>query len=187
MTHYLDLQLRSDPELPPHQLLAALYARLHRALVQRAESRIAVSFPGHCTTPPTLGTTLRLIGPEENLVGLMAMDWLVGLRDYVKVGPLAEVPRSATARTLRRIQAKSSPERLRRRQVRRHGLSAEESVQRIPDTAAEMLRLPYVQLASASTQQTFRIFLRVGEPQAMSVDGEFNAYGLSATATIPWF
>lgn len=187
MTHYLDLQLRRNPELPAHQLLAALYARLHRTLVQRAVNRIAVSFPGYSAAPPTLGTTLRLIGNDESLDRLMALDWLAGLRDHVKVGAIAAVPGHAIARTLRRVQAKSSPERLRRRQVRRHGLSPEEAAQCIPDSAAEMLRLPYVQLPSSSTMQTFRLFLRMGEPQATGVDGEFNAYGLSGNATTPWF
>lgn len=187
MTHYLDLKLRTDPESSPSQLLSVLYAKLHRALVQRGNGRIAVSFPGYSTSPPQLGTTLRLIGAGEDLSALMAVDWMLALRDHVLVGPVAEIPAHATARTLRRVQAKSSPERLRRRQMRRHGLTEEEAVQRIPDTAAEMLRLPYLHLASASTGQKFRLFLRLGEPQSSSVSGEFNAYGLSNSATIPWF
>ncbi|MQY51285.1 type I-F CRISPR-associated endoribonuclease Cas6/Csy4 [Rhodocyclus gracilis] len=187
MTHYLDFSLRPDPELPPSQLLSALYAKLHRALVQRSDGRIAVSFPGYSTAPPQLGTTLRLIGPEEDLSALIAVDWMLALRDHVIVSPIAAIPAHAKARTLRRVQAKSSPERLRRRQMRRHGFTEEEVVQRIPDTATEMLRLPYLHLASASTGQKFRLFLRLGEPQSSNVSGEFNTYGLSTTATIPWF
>ena len=33
MDHYVDIDVRPDPEFPVHQLMSALYAKLHRALV----------------------------------------------------------------------------------------------------------------------------------------------------------
>ena len=33
MDHYVDIDVRTDPEFPAHQLMSALYAKLHRALV----------------------------------------------------------------------------------------------------------------------------------------------------------
>ena len=187
MSHYLDIHLRPDPEFPAHQLLSALYAKLHRALVQLSVNSIAVSFPDYSLAPASLGSRLRLIGAEPELSRLLALTWLQGMRDHIEVGPVAAVPADAALRTLRRVQAKSSPERLRRRQMRRHGLTEAEALQRAPDTAAEKLRLPFVQLASGSTGQTFRLYLRMGTPAVNSLTGEFNAFGLSGAASIPWF
>ena len=187
MSHYLDIQLRADPEFPAHQLMAALYAKLHRALVQSGASTIGVSFPGYMERPPSLGDSLRLVAPEADLRRLMEDDWLKGMRDHAAPGIVSPVPGNAEHRQLRRVQAKSSPERLRRRQMRRHGLTVEQADQRVPDSAAERLQLPFLQLGSASTGQKFRLYLRMGTPATGSAPGCFNAYGLSSTATIPWF
>ena len=186
MHHYIDIHLRPDPEFPPHQLMAALYSKLHRVLVQLKVSTIGVSFPGYSDMPPTLGNTLRLFGPEADLNQLMQQDWLKGMRDHAEVCRAATVPADAVHRALHRVQAKSNPERLRRRQMRRHGLTQDQARELVPDSAAEKLRLPFVQLGSASTGQVFRLYLRLGLPGSGS-PGSFNAYGLSASATIPWF
>ena len=187
VTHYLDIHLRSDPELSAAHLLAALYAKLHRALVRLRASSIGVSFPGHGESAHRLGDRLRLIGPADDLTRLMALDWLSGMRDHVSVGGTAPVPANAQHRTLRRVQAKSNPERLRRRQMKRHGLTEAQALQQVPDSAAERLDLPFIQMTSASTGETFRLFLRLGPPQATSTAGTFNGYGLSTAATIPCF
>ena len=186
MHHYIDIHLRPDPEFPPHQLMSALYAKLHRALVQLKATTIGVSFPGYAEVPPTLGNTLRLFGPEADLSWLVQQDWLKGMRDHAEVCLATMVPADAVHRALRRVQAKSNPERLRRRQMRRHGLTQEQARERVPDSAAEKLRLPFVQLASASTGQAFRLYLRLGLPGTGS-SGSFNAYGLSTSATVPCF
>ena len=187
MTHYFDIALLLDPEFPSHQLLSALYAKLHRALVQLANSRVAVSFPDYSVAPPRLGSRIRLIGSKSDLDLLTVQDWTGGVRDHVRFGTVDVVPAGAVPRTLVRVQAKSSPQRLRRRQIRRHGLSENEALERLPDTVAEKLRLPFVQLVSSSTGQPFRVYLRLGEPQTSARSGAFNSFGLSGTATIPWF
>ncbi|MDQ1091385.1 CRISPR-associated endoribonuclease Cas6/Csy4 subtype I-F [Xanthomonas sacchari] len=72
--------------------------------------------------------------------------------------------------------------------MRRHGLSADAAAERIPDTAAERLRLPFVVLGSRSTgQAAFPLFVRHGPLLQEPVPGTFNTYGLSGGATIPWF
>lgn len=187
MSHYIDIHLRPDPEFPEHQLMAALYAKLHRVLAQVQATTIGVSFPAYRETPAALGNTLRLVGPRGDLEWLMEHGWLNGMRDHTEVAPVIAVPADAAQRCLRRVQAKSSPERLRRRQMRRHGLTAEQACERVPDSAAELLRLPFVMLASTSTGQTFPLYLRLGPTMPASQTGTFNAYGLSASATIPWF
>lgn len=188
LSHYLDFHLLPDPEFAPNQLLTALYAKLHRALVQTQSQGLAVGFPGYSERPLGLGQTLRVFGSSDALTQLMAMPWLRGMSDHVKVDSVvAHVPAGAMYRRLSRVQAKSSPERLRRRQMKRHGLTHEQARERIPDNAVETLNLPFLAVQSASTGQRFLMFLRLGPAQSEPVHGHFNAYGLSATATIPWF
>jgi CRISPR-associated endonuclease Csy4 len=187
MDCFLDIELRRDPEFPDHQLLAALYAKLHRVLLPNNTANIAVCFPGHQLRPPSLGKGMRLFGSSAALLALISADWLKGVRDHTKVGDIADVPADVACRALRRVQTKSNPERLRRRLMKRHGLNEGQARERIPDSAAEMLNLPFVQLHSHSTGQQFRLFLSLGPEQPTASPGDFNAYGLSRTATIPWF
>lgn len=186
MSHYLDILLRSDPEIAPHQLMAALYAKLHLALVQLDSSTLGVSFPGYTEKPASLGNSLRVVGPEADLLRLLALPWLGGLQDHLHTSAVAAVPPQVGYRRFSRVQAKSNPARLRRRQMKRHGLSEEEARARILDTCAETLALPFVVMRSASTAQTFRLFLRC-QTASGPASGAFNTYGLSATATVPWF
>src|SRR5690606_27696688 len=132
MSHYIDIQLRQDPEFPQQQLLNALYAKLHRALVGLGSDNIGVSFPRHDDTRPSLGALLRLHGPQSALERLMATPWLTGMRDHLDLSDLHLVPADAQHRRVWRVQAKSSPERMRRRAMRRHGIDAEEARRRIP-------------------------------------------------------
>ncbi len=187
LTHYIDIHLRPDPEFPANQLLPALYAKLHRALVQLQNESLAVTFPGYSNKPLGMGGTLRIVGDTDRLAQLIALPWLTGMADHVQVSSSAVVPTTAVHRRFSRVQAKSSPERLRRRQMKRHGISAEQARERVPDSAAETLKLPFLPARSASTGQAFLLFLRLGPPAPTPTAGTFNAYGLSATATVPWF
>jgi CRISPR-associated endonuclease Csy4 len=187
MDHYVDIDVRPDPEFPAHQLMSALYAKLHRALVAQASTCIGVSFPSVDSQAPHLGTCLRLHGKLAALSTLLQGDWLAGMRDHVMLTPPRPVPAAAQNRIVKRVQVKSSPERLRRRLMRRHGLDEQEARQRIPDESACLAHLPFVQLRSTSTGQTFRLFIDHGPMQPGAVPGDCNAYGLSQGATIPWF
>ena len=188
LSHYLDLQLRPDPEITPTQLLAALYARLHRVLVTAPTApSIAVGFPGYDASRHTLGECLRLYASEAALQPWATGAWLGSLRDHVSMAAPLPVPAHAAHRTLRRVQVKSSPERLRRRLMKRHNISEAQARERIPDSVGRATDLPYVQMVSTSTGQQFKLFLGLGAALAQPCAGEFNTYGLSATATVPWF
>lgn len=187
MDHYLDIELRPDPEFPAPQLMNALFAKLHRALVKQGFGGIGVSFPGVDTRAPHLGTRLRLHGHSEPLTTLEASDWLTGMRDHVALSRSAPTPSDVRHRVVRRVQAQSNPERLRRRLMRRHDLDAEQARQRIPDSAAQTLNLPFVQLCSTSSGQKFRLFIDHGPLLDAPAPGEFSAYGLSQTGSVPWF
>ncbi|MDO5103203.1 MAG: type I-F CRISPR-associated endoribonuclease Cas6/Csy4 [Lautropia sp.] len=187
LSHFIDIQVRADPEFSQPQLLAALYAKLHRQLVRQQSDDIAVSFPGYSDSPRGLGDRLRLLGSQSALEKLMASDWLLGMRDHVGIGQMDTVPAHAVHRRLKRCQFKTSAERLRRRYCKRHQVTAEEALRVLPDEPPPRIQLPYVRLRSSSTGQTFSLFLSLEEPLPAPIEGRFNAYGLSTEASIPWF
>lgn len=187
MDHYLDLMLRPDPEIAANVLLGALYSKLHRALAYLQRDDIGVSFPSVDNARNGLGTTLRIHGTTHAVHALQATAWLNTMRDHVANSDLQAVPESCRYRGVRRVQAKSNPERLRRRLMKRHGIDAAAAAERIPDTARETLDLPFIRLASASTGQPFLIFIDHGPLQDKATPGRFNSYGLGQGATIPWF
>lgn len=187
MDHYVDLKLRPDPESSPSHLMAALFSKLHLALVAQKSERIGTSFPAVEAERQWLGDCLRLHGTHADLTTLMQMPWLAGVRDHVQATAVSPVPTKAKHRVVSRVQAKSSPDRLRRRQMRRHGIDATEALARVPDAAIERLDLPYVHVRSHSTAQPFRLFIQHGDLQDAPTPGCFNGYGLSPVTTIPWF
>lgn len=185
--HYIDVRLLPDPEFSQAHLLGALYAKFHRALVGLGTHEIGVSFPQYSMQPRTLGQIMRLHGGDGALSALLSTDWLRGMRDHVELGVLSAVPQAAQHRRLLRRQFKTSADRLRHRRMRRKGETYEQATQAIPDSVGRQPDLPYVQLRSASTGQRFCLFLALGDPELQPVAGVFNAYGLSSTATLPWF
>lgn len=190
MNHYIDIHLRPDPEFRATVLLNALYAKLHKALVQLGTQGIGVSFPKHSNKH--LGDVLRLHGSPADLAALQALPWLGAMRELVQTSPVASVPATAQHRSVRRVQVQSNPERVKRRLVKRlmqrEGISQAQAQARIEVPQAPKLGDPFVALVSSSTKgQHFCLFIRHGPVQAQAQTGPFNAYGLSATATVPWF
>ncbi len=187
VTHYLDIQIRPDPEFPTGQLMGALFSKLHRALVALEADDIGASFPQHQTKPRDIGALLRLHASEARLEQLMAHNWLTGMRDHVQLAPVSTTPADAEHRVVRRRQFKTNAERLRRRRMRRHGESAETALEHIPESVEQRVTLPFVQVRSTSTAQRFSLFIEHGPRQAQPGGGAFNRYGLSNKATVPWF
>lgn len=187
-SHYIDIHLRPDPEIAPHQLMSALHTQLHKVLVQLGSTEIGISFPAHDDRKPSLGSHLRLHGSNTALQTLMQINWFKSMQDHVTVGLVKNTPTHGKHRVVNRVQVKSNAERLRRRAMRRHGLDIDTAMQKIPASIEKRLSLPFVTLGSQSTKQSsFPLFIRHGplldQPQA----GAFNSYGLSQKTTIPWF
>lgn len=187
MDRYLDLTLRPDPEFPLTLLMNALLAKLHRALHDLRRDDIGISFPGIAHNPRNLGAHLRVHGNEQALSSLLALNWLTGMRDHVELSEMLTVPAGTMHRSVSRVQVDSNPERARRRLIKRHGISETEARQRIPDSAGKRTDLPFAQLRSHGSGETFRLFIRHGPLLEAAQAGAFSGYGLSSTSTVPWF
>jgi CRISPR-associated endonuclease Csy4 len=193
MEHYLDITVLPDPEFTETVLMNAVFAKLHRVLASLASTDIGVSFPKHIINhedrkKTRLGNKLRLHASQESLSRLMTERWLTGLRDYTHQTDILPVPtHGITHRAVKRVQVKSSIERLLRRSVTKGWLTEEEALAKFQSTKAQESDLPFIQLKSTSTGQKFRLFISHEPPQDKAVEGNFNTYGLSSIATIPWF
>lgn len=184
MDHYLDIQVLPDLDISAPALMNNLFAKFHRSMAQALPGEVAVSFPKYHRS---LGDVLRLHGTEESLNQLMALPWLKGLRDYTQVSELREVPADIKGyRSVYRVQKKSVNNR-RKRSVAKGWLSEEEAIHRIPDEAQQTLKLPFLQFKSLSSQQNMRVYVALGELLSEPTKGPVNSYGLSRTATVPWF
>lgn len=184
MKYYIGIKLLPDTEFSSSLLMNALFAKLHRALAEAGHGEVGVSFP---QANKTLGDTIRLHGAQITLERLMTIGWLKGLTDYTHVTGIAAVPDNCKHRVVKRVQAKSSVERVYRRSVKKGWLSVEDAEVKVNAGKEQQLKLPFVQLKSRSTEQSFRLFIQQGKVVDLPVSGEFSAYGLSDVATIPWF
>ncbi|MER0128146.1 type I-F CRISPR-associated endoribonuclease Cas6/Csy4 [Franconibacter daqui] len=184
MDHYQDIRVLPDPEFPEEVLMAALFAKLHRALGARGKGDIGISFPDHHLKP---GARLRLHGLQAALAELEATRWRASLQDYCLSSPITPVPQVQGWRVVSRVQVKSSPARLMRRSVRKGWLTEEQAQQRLPHLQEQHTSLPWLNVKSLSGGQQFRLFIRHGELLPAPVSGTFSSYGLSAQATVPWF
>lgn len=184
MNHYVDIRVLPSPDFSVSILMNELFSRLHKALVAFGQGEVGVSFPN---VNKTLGELLRLHGPQLSLQRLMATSWINGFIDYVTVSGISPIPANVSYRIVRRIQVKSSSERLMRRSVRKGWLTEEEAALKISNRCEKSLSLPYLRVKSQSTEQAFRLFIEHGPIVPNPVIGVFSAYGLSSNATIPWF
>lgn len=184
MTHYIEIKLLPDQEFSPSLLMNALFAKFHRALVEIGHGELGVSFP---QAHKTLGDTIRMHGSQGALERFMALGWLKGLTDYSSATAIIAVPDGCKYRVVKRVQAKSSVERMYRRSVKKGWLSVEEAEVKMNVGKEQQLKLPYIQLKSGSTGQSFRLFIQQGKIVDSPVAGNFSAYALSDAATIPWF
>lgn len=187
MDHYLDIGLLPDPEFSAPMLMSALYSKLHRALVTQKSNAIAISFPQYQLKPKSLGSVLRIHGSASALTQLQALEWLKGMRDHTSLTAIQPVPAEARHQVVKRRQYKTNAERLRRRRMKRKGETYEQALQAIPDSVERRPDLPFLTLRSASTEQTFCLFIDQSAPQDQAKAGEFSCYGLSQGATVPCF
>ena len=181
MNHYIDIKVLPDPEFNTATLMNAVYSKLHRALASVSSGTIGVSFPHLSKTP---GPLLRIHSEQATLNDLMGQNWLKGLGDYTEVTPVKPVPETVSYVSVKRVQNKLTAARL-RRSVRRNSLEIGAAKDMLENRA--QLTQPFFRLQSQSTNQHFPLFIEQGNPQNEPVEGEFNAYGLSQGATVPWF
>jgi len=183
MNDYVDITLLPDTEIPATVLMNAIYTKLHQALHDLSSNSIGVSFPKYKVT---LGNILRIHGEKSILCDLFSMDWIGGMRGYCEITEIQSIPQDAKFRTVFRKHVSMSESKL-RRLISRGSLADD----RVRHYRAKMfskgLDNPYVELISASNGHKHRRYIVFGELVDYPTFGAFDQFGLSKTATVPWF
>lgn len=194
MRYYLDIKLKPDDDFPVYFLRNACFTKLHKALHTLNSVDIGVSFQKY--DGKKLGCFIRLHGDNNALQTLQDSNWLGGLSGYCEVSDVLSVPDDVECyRTVSRIQPTMTMAKLKKRveyQKANGDLTTKPEVdtyekQYKAKMYAESLDNPYLELHSSSSHQNYRIFIDFGELQDKPDLGEFNHFGLSKKATIPWF
>ncbi len=196
MKHYVEITLLPTDDIGHYFLWSKIYQQLHLALVELTAGQggsVGFSFPEYSAKQPRLGRKLRVFAPTETqLAQFNTQKWLERLSDYCHISSIRTVPEQTQHAVFVRKQCVNNPERLARRRAKRKGETVEQALSHFAGFEGEFLTLPFVALESLSTASSaeanhrFKLFVAqqlVSKPQA----GSFNCYGLSQSATIPWF
>lgn len=183
MDYYIDIKLVPDDEVPIYFIRNKVYSKLHKALYSLNSTEIGVSFPRYKIM---LGDVIRLHGAEEKLRELQSSDWLGALKSYCIIGSIQAIPNDAPYRTVSRKQSNMTEAKLRRLIKRGSILPSEAKAYK-----AKMFEIgldnAYLELESASNMHKHRRYIQFGKLGSKPVEGEFDQFGLSKTATVPWF
>lgn len=192
MKHYKEVTLLPNEEIPIYYLWEKLYQQLHIALAKIKQPDnsigIGISFPGFDNKLNHLGCTFRLFAMEKQVLENLNMtNWLSRLKDYITDTEILEVPEKVDSYAcFMRTQPKSNNSRLARRMAKRKGISYEQAISYFEGRTEQTTKLPFINMKSDSSNHKFRLFIKMVESDEL-VTGEFNSYGLSKTATVPWF
>ena len=183
MKYFIEIQLKKNNDLRPNMLLNSVYTNLHHRLYEMKSKDIGVSFPDYRVV---LGQRLRIHGNLDDLNTFHSINWLGDLKKYCKVSDVEKVPQEVQYRTISRIQSTMSQSKL-RRLVKRGTIDEEDAKKYKVEMLKKGLDNPYVELVSASNGKLHRRYFNFGELQSKSVTGQFDTFGLSKEATVPWF
>lgn len=194
MRFYLEITLLTSPEIGLNFLWSKVFQQIHLGLVEtqdaERQSPIGIGFPKYWNeeTKFSLGSKCRLFATNQaTLERFAAPQRLARLSDYVHCTSIRPVPEAVTGyATYRRLQPKTNPERLARRYAKRHKLSEAEAMAQYRDMAPVSVSTPFIRLTSLSNGETFCLWINKTLSEK-PVAGDFNSYGLSATATVPEF
>jgi len=191
MKFYVDIKLIPNEEDNLGFLWNRVYTQMHLALVgvkdENVNIGIGFSFPHYNNHDFPLGDTLRVFAEsKEKLEELKIHKWLNRLDGYIYVGATKELPSDIKGYVhFARKQFKTNPERLARRQAKRKGISLKEALKNYEGMTEQTTKLPFVMMKSSGGQY-MKIFIEKSISDE-EVKGSFSTYGLSKTATVPWF
>ncbi|MDT8403256.1 type I-F CRISPR-associated endoribonuclease Cas6/Csy4 [Sulfuriflexus sp.] len=205
MNYYQDLTLMPNTEVNLGYIWKKVFQQVHIALVDNRvgdnESAIALSIPGYKSGASKekyfpLGDKLRLLAANEDaLVKLDIHQWLKRLSDYCHIKPIKAVPASIKQYAqFKRKPVKSIEKKAKRRAEHLNKPYAEVLAYLLKEGRSDKSSLPYINVESQETKKRvaqgvscqFSLFIEQMLFDAPA-SGKFDCYGLSKTATVPWF
>jgi len=202
MQAYQEIKLFPSEDIPCHFLWEKLFQQVHLALVENKYvtsnskngsdriveySEYGVSFPQYDTQLNALGCRLRVFASnEKKLKQLDLIRWIDRLQDYCLCTSIEPVPQNIKYARFIRRQFRTNIERMARRRAKRQQETYEQALAYYKGFNDQLTRLPYIFMNSLSGKQRFPLFIQKEMTEAEE-RGEFSCYGLSKTATVPWF
>jgi len=192
MKFYIEITLLSNDEIPIYFLWQKLYPQIHLGLVEIQDAQgnvpVGVSFPQYNEALNLLGCRLRILAEDkQTLESFNVAKWLNRLTDYVDIKQIQSVPENITEFAFfKRQQVKSSKERLARRKAKREGMDYDQALKQLNGYDEKRVKTPFININSQSSDKQFRLFIKKHSADKAQT-GQFNSYGLSKTATVPWF
>ncbi|MBE3662718.1 type I-F CRISPR-associated endoribonuclease Cas6/Csy4 [Vibrio navarrensis] len=183
MDSYIDIHLRPDAEMNEAELGSKVYTKFHKALVKLNTNQIAMSFPD---ANLKLGQLFRVHGPVSLLNDLQGLCWLGPLVGYCQISEVLSVPEQVQYRVISAKRRNLSSAKL-RRLIARGSINKEGEQRYKKKMLSQSIKAPYLDLQSGSTGQKYRKFFEFGEMRSIPTSGKFDSYGLSQSATVPWF
>jgi len=183
MDYYLDIKIVPDEEVPIYFIRNKVYTKLHKALFSLKSTNIGISFPNYKVK---LGNVIRLHGTENSLLKLLDTNWLGGLSGYCDISTIQEIPGELVYRTISRMQSNMTEAKL-RRLIKRGSITQDEVKGYKAKMFQQGLDNPFLELESSSNGHKHRRYIQFGELSEQAIKGEFDQFGLSKKATIPWF
>ncbi len=197
MKYYIYITLLPDAEASLGFLWQKVYQQLHIALadnkVDKNESAISIAFPKYRDNEFPLGDKVRLFAnQQEQLKQLNVEKWLIRFMDYTHIKPIKEVPLTVKQfARFKRKQFKSNFIKEAKRRAMYTGESLEVAQEHFKHYQTET-SLPFINMISLSMNgditlnRKFKLFI-TRELFEKAQLGVFDCYGLSKTATVPWF
>ena len=188
MDYYIDIELFAKKELRENILLNQLYTEFHKRLFDLNLSTIGVSFPKFYKK---LGDVFRIHGDKKDLELLQSQEWIIKYEKNYHVSKIMPIPKGTRYRNISRIQQNMSQSKLRRLIKRAEEGKGGIDKKDIKKYKIKMLQggldNPFVELISESSGERHRRFIEFGEIKTSPTKGSFDTFGLSKTATVPWF
>lgn len=200
MKYYLDITLLPNAEANLGFLWQKIFQQVHIALVDNKigdnESAIALSIIDYGDKEFPLGNKLRLLADnEEVLVKLEINQWLKRLCDYCCIQAVKTVPVDIKQYArFKRKPVKSIKRKAKSRAEHLNKPYGEVLAYLIKEEGLNKCPLPFIKIESQHTKKRveygmsceFLLFIERSLTET-PVSGKFDCYGLSKTATVPWF
>lgn len=184
---YVELRIKPDVEFTTHELMSALFLKLHIAISEIALGKIGLSFPDYSLVKKDVGERIRIFSSTDIINKLYKSNWYSGLRDYLAITSPNTIPVDCSWGIFKRVQLNSF-EKQRKRMIRRKGLSYAETLSVIPKELFKKVDLPCICVKSLSTCSLARVYIKYEIKDAPTqFQGEFSSYGLSSTSPVPIF
>ncbi|MBC3810918.1 type I-F CRISPR-associated endoribonuclease Cas6/Csy4 [Undibacterium aquatile] len=200
MKYYLDITLLPDAEANLGFIWQKVFQQLHIALVDNKigdnESAVALSIVNYGDKDFPLGNQLRLLAnTEEVLQKLDVHRWLNRLSDYCHIKPIKLVPTNVLQYARFKRKPVKSIEKKAERRANHLDLPYDEVLAYLKkEGRSDECKLPFINVESQQTKKRLELresakFLIFIERELVdeSTEGKFDCYGLSKTATVPWF